>query len=43
MVDHNAMRRVANPDLRTLLVGDQVDLGERIVLVQQGIGALAIT
>ena len=43
-VDHDAVRRVADADLRTLRRRrrGQVDLGERIVLVQQGIGALAI-
>src|ERR1035437_6572824 len=41
-VDHDAVRRVADADLLTLgrRVGGQVDFGERIVLVQQGVGAL---
>ena len=41
-VDQDAVRRVADADLRTLLVRAQVDLGERIVLVQQGVRALPI-
>ena len=42
--DHDAVRRVADANLRTLRrrVRGQVDLGERIVLVQQGVCALAI-
>ena len=41
--DHDAVGRVADADLRPLLASSgQVDLGERIVLVQQGVGALAI-
>ena len=43
-VDHDAVRRVANADLPTLRrrLRGQVDFGERIVLVQQGVGAPAI-
>ena len=42
--DHDAVRRVADTDLQTLRRRrrGQVDLGERIVLVQQGVGARAI-
>src|SRR5208337_2217674 len=42
--DHDAVRSVADADLLNLLrrLRGQVDLGERIVLVQQGIGARAI-
>ena len=40
--DHDAVRRVADADLRALLLRGQVDLGERVVLVQQGVSALAV-
>ena len=42
--DHDAMRDVADADLRTLhrCRRGQVDLGQRIVVVQHGIGGLAI-
>ena len=43
-VDHDAVWSVADADLVNLLrrIRSQVDLGERIVLVQQCISALAI-
>ena len=43
--DHDAVRRVADANLRALRQRrrGQVDLGERVVLVQQRVGALAVT
>ena len=43
-IDHDAVRRVADPDLHALRwrrLG-QVDLGEGVILVEQGVCALAV-
>src|SRR5262249_46640431 len=40
--DDNAMRRVAYASLLNFLLRGQVNLGERVVLIKQGVSALAI-